>query len=151
MFAPTDEDGDHVKKLAVLTTGLAGAGVAALLGSAVAASQPDLGSLNVVGEPYAKAVAILKSQGVKASFGGSFGHGVPQAQCLVDSQKISSSGRMLLMLDCTKGSQENLQDIGGPTVGSNGVTTVTATPVVPVPGAPGAGVAPPPPPPPPPA
>ncbi|MGV0836510.1 hypothetical protein [Mycolicibacterium thermoresistibile] len=138
-----------MKKLVVLTSGLAGAGVAALLGSAVAASQPDLGALNVVGEPYGKAVTILKSQGVKASFGGSFGHGVPQAQCLVDQQKISSSGRMLLMLDCTKESQEGLQDSGGPTVGGNGVTTVTPTPVVPVPGAPGAGMAPPPPPPPP--
>lgn len=141
-------DGDHVKKLVALTSGLAGAGVAALLGSGVAASQPDLGSLNVIGEPYAKAQMILRNQGVKAAFGGSFGHGVPQAQCLVDQQKITSSGRMLLMLDCTKGSQEDLQDAGGPTVGSNGVTTVTPTPVVPVPGAPGAGAAPPPPPPP---
>lgn len=139
-----------MKKLVVLTAGLAGAGVAALLGSGVAASQPNIGALNVVGEPYARAVAILKSQGVKANFGGSFGHGVPQAQCLVDRQKITASGRMLLMLDCTKGSQEDRQDSGGPTVGANGVTTVTPTPVVPVPGAPGAGMAPPPPPPPPP-
>ena len=46
-------------------------------------------SLNVVGEPYGKAMAILKSQGVKGTFGGSFGSDVPQAQCIVSQQKVT--------------------------------------------------------------
>ncbi len=32
---------------------------------------------SVIGEPYGKAVAILKSQGVRSSFGGSIGSDVP--------------------------------------------------------------------------
>ena len=83
----------------------------------------------------------------KAYFGGSFGSALPQAQCLVDSQKVTSQGRMLLMLDCSQAALEQEQQTqspdggvpGAPHVGSNGVTTVTPTPVVPVPGAPGAG------------
>lgn len=53
---------------------------------------------------------------------------------------------MILMLDCTQEAADRLAEqgpSGGPTVGSNGVTTVTPTPVVPVPGAPGAGTPPP--------
>jgi len=135
-----------VKKIVVLSGGLIVAGSVALLGSAVATSQPDTSSYNVVGEPYIKALAILKSQGVKATFGGSRGSVLPQAQCLVDSQKVNSSGKMILMLDCTKDAADTLAEqgpSGGPTVGSNGVTTVTATPVVPIAGAPGAGTPPP--------
>ncbi|BBX37421.1 hypothetical protein MMAG44476_25034 [Mycolicibacterium mageritense DSM 44476 = CIP 104973] len=135
-----------MKKLVVLAGGLIAAGSAAVLGAGVATSQPDVSSFNVVGEPYVKAVAILKSQGVKATFGGSRGSVLPQAQCLVDSQKVNSSGKMILMLDCTQEAADRLAEqgpSGGPTVGSNGVTTVTPTPVVPVPGAPGAGTPPP--------
>jgi hypothetical protein len=135
-----------VKKLVVLGAGLCAAGSIALFSAGAAASEPDLSSLNVVGEPYAKALAILKSQGVKGTFGGSRGSALPQSQCLVDSQKVAS-GKMLLMLDCTEEAKETLQDSaapGAPTVGSNGITTVTPTPVVPIPGAPGAGTPPPP-------
>ncbi|GAB5899877.1 hypothetical protein [Mycolicibacterium sp.] len=135
-----------MKKLVVLAGGLIAAGSAAVLGAGVATSQPDVSSFNVVGEPYVKAVAILKSQGVKSTFGGSRGSVLPQAQCLVDSQKVNSSGKMILMLDCTQEAADRLAEqgpSGGPTVGSNGVTTVTPTPVVPVPGAPGAGTPPP--------
>ena len=139
------------KQLVVFGGGLVAAGSIALFGAGVAASQADANAINVVGEPYMKALQILKSQGVKAYFGGSFGSALPQAQCLVDSQKVTSSGRMLLMLDCTEAALAQEQQTqsadggapGSPHVGSNGVTTVTPTPVVPVPGAPGAGTPPP--------
>jgi hypothetical protein len=132
-----------VKKLVVLSGGLVAVGSVALIGAGVALSQPqDMSSYNVVGEPYNKALQILKSQGVKAYFGGSFGSVLPQAQCLVDQQKVTSAGRMLLSLDCSQKAADQLAAMGpsgGPTVGSNGVTTVTPTPVVPIAGAPGAG------------
>jgi hypothetical protein len=136
-----------VKKLVALSGGLVAAGSAALVCAGVALSQPavDTSSYNVVGEPYNKALQILKSQGVKAYFGGSFGSVLPQAQCLVDQQKVTSAGRMLLMLDCSQKAADILADqgpSGGPTVGSNGITTVTPTPVVPIQGAPGAGTPP---------
>jgi hypothetical protein len=148
MFAQHRLRRDHVKKLVALSGGLVAAGSAALIGAGVALSQPgqDLTSYNVVGEPYNKALQILKSQGVKAYFGGSFGSVLPQAQCLVDQQKTTSEGRMLLMLDCSQEAADTLEAMGpagGPTVGSNGITTVTPTPVVPIQGAPGP-VAPPP-------
>jgi hypothetical protein len=104
-----------------------------------------MSSYNVVGVPYNKALQILKSQGVKAYFGGSFGSVLPQAQCLVDQQKMTAGGRMLLSLDCSQKAADELKDMGpsgGPTVGSNGITTVTPTPVVPIAGAPGAGTPP---------
>jgi hypothetical protein len=103
----------------------------------------------VVGEQYGKALAILKSQGMKGYFGGSFGSVLPEAQCLVDSQKVTKQGHMMLMLDCSQKAADEITAQGpsggggGPTVGSNGITTVTPTPVVPIPGAPGAGTPPP--------
>jgi hypothetical protein len=137
-----------VNKLVVLGAGIVAAGSAALLSAGLATSEPapDMSSYNVVGEPYNKALQILKSQGVKGYFGGSFGSALPQAQCLVDQQKVTSEGRMLLMLDCSQEAADQIADStvpGAPTVGSNGVTTVTPTPVVPIQGAPGP-VAPPP-------
>jgi hypothetical protein len=136
-----------VNKLVVLSGGLVVAGSAALIGAGVALSQPgpDMSSYNVVGEPYQKALQILKSQNVKAYFGGSFGSVLPQSQCLVDQQKVTKAGRMLLMLDCSQKAADELAAMGpsgGPTVGSNGITTVTPTPVVPIGGAPGAGTPP---------
>ncbi|ALI27245.1 hypothetical protein XA26_34180 [Mycolicibacterium fortuitum] len=139
-----------MKKLVALGGGLLAAGSIALLAAGTATSQPSSTSVNVVGEPYLKALAILKSQGIKATFGGSFGSALPQSQCLVDSQKINSSGKMILMLDCTEAAAQQADDAAGspgipgpPKVGSNGVTTVTPTPVVPIAGAPGAGTPPP--------
>jgi hypothetical protein len=137
-----------VKKLVVLSGGLVAAGAAALVGAGVAVSQPaqNNNSYNVIGEPYNKALQLLKQQGVKAYFGGSFGSELPQAQCLVDQQKITGSGRMLLMLDCSQAAKDQLEaqgSGGGPTVGGNGITTVTPTPIVPIQGAPGAGTPPP--------
>lgn len=136
-----------MKKIVVLSGGLVLAGSAALIGAGVALSQPatDTSSYNVVGEPYNKALQILKSEGIKAYFGGSFGSVLPQAQCLVDQQKVTAGKRMLLMLDCSQKAADELAAMGssgGPTVGSNGVTTVTPTPVVPIAGAPGAGTPP---------
>lgn len=137
-----------MNKLVVLSGGLLAAGSTALIGAGIALSQPgtDSSSYNVVGEQYAKALAILKNQGVKAYFGGSFGGVLPQAQCLVDSQKVTKQGRVELMLDCSQKAADEIKEQGssgggggGPTVGSNGVTTVTPTPVVPIQGAPGAG------------
>ena len=138
-----------MNKLVVLAATAVAVGSAAVFGSSVAASDPGGGSsnaMNVVGETYARAVAILKSQGVPATFGGSVGSDVPQAQCIVEQEKRSSSGRMILMLNCTtKAVQDATPDTtpsggggahvgGGPKVGSNGVTTVQATPVGPQPG-----------------
>jgi hypothetical protein len=131
----------YVKKLVVLGAGAIAVAGAALLTPAVADSDPgSAAALNVVGEPYGKALAILKGQGVKAFFGGAVGGDVPQAQCIVNQQKVTSGGRMYLSLDC---SQKAVLDAtasmpagggGGPNVGSNGITTVTPTPVGPQPG-----------------
>ncbi|MCV7420050.1 hypothetical protein H7K45_05825 [Mycobacterium yunnanensis] len=83
---------------AIASTALASV---ALFAPAVAGAAPATGaSANVVGEPYFKAVSILKSQGLRASFGGSFGSDLPQSQCIVSQQKALKS-RMILMLDCT--------------------------------------------------
>lgn len=135
-----------MRKLVAIGVGLAAAGTAAVIGAGVASSQPDYSSYNVVGEPYGRAVAILKGQGVKAQFAGSYGSVLSQSNCLVATQKVNSSGKMLLTLDCTQKAADELEAMGasgGPRVGSNGVTTVTPTPIVPIAGAPGAGTPPP--------
>jgi hypothetical protein len=90
-----------VKKLVVLGAGAIAVASAALLHPAVALSDPTSASVNVVGEPYAKAISILKSQNVRTTFGGSFGSDVPQSACIVDSQKVATGGKMILMLNCT--------------------------------------------------
>jgi hypothetical protein len=149
MFAPHRDNGGHVKKLVVLGATAVAATSIALLSTGIASSEPDANQLNVVGEPYNKAVAILKSQGVKVMFGGSIGSVLPQAQCLVDQQKViastNSQGRnttkMTLMLDCSQKAADQIAETsggapGGRTVGGNGVTTVTPTPVGPQPGMP---------------
>ena len=145
-----------MNKLKMLTAGAVAAGAVAMgatavFGSSVAASDPGgSNSMNVVGESYARAVSILKSQGVKATFGGSVGSDVPQAQCIVDQEKMGSHGRVILMLNCTTKAVEDAQSAApasgggaaagapgapqGPHIGSNGVTTVQATPVGPQPG-----------------
>mgnify|MGYP000583741801 CR=1 FL=1 len=68
-----------MRKVAVLGGGLVVAGTAALMGAGVALSQPSVETspYNVVGEQYGRALAILKSQGVKAYFGGSTGSALP--------------------------------------------------------------------------
>jgi len=136
-----------VRKLVVLSGGLVVTGTAALIGAGVAISQPSESPYNVTGEQYGRALAILKSQGVTGYFGGSTGSALTQSACLVDKQKVTSGGRMLLTLDCTEAAADVIKAMGptgGPTVGANGVTTVTPTPLVPIAGAPGAGTPPPP-------
>jgi hypothetical protein len=143
-----------VKKLVVLSGGLVAVGSAALVGAGIAMSQPSNGgAANVIDEPYGRATQILQSQGIKPLFGGKTGSVLQQSQCLVSSQKLIKSSnqgnpaaKVQLFLDCTQAAADKLAEMGtsgGPTVGSNGVTTVTPTPVVPIQGAPGAGTAPP--------
>ena len=141
-----------MKKQVVLGIGgfamLTAAASATLVSAGVASSDPNGSSpYSVIGEPYGKAVAILKSQGVRSSFGGSIGSDVPQAQCIVSGQKATSAGKMILELNCTQKAYEDAQAStpssgggasagvpGAPNVGANGVTTVTPTPVGPQPG-----------------
>ena len=107
-------------------------------------SDPTNNTLNVVGEPYARAVAILRAQGVPATFGGSVGSDLPQAQCVVSSQKVLSGAKMQLMLNCTAEDEpdepastgstatsggQSAESGGRPTPGAPGVVTVIATPV----------------------
>jgi hypothetical protein len=109
-----------LKKLVVLSGGLVAVGSVALIGAGIAMSQPgNANNFNVVGEPYNKALQILKSQGVKATFGGSFGSVLPQAECLVDSQKAIETtdfGRpalkLVLMLDCSQKAADMIEEMG---------------------------------------
>lgn len=137
-----------MRKLTLAIVGAAASGSAVLaLGMGASTADPGSGNLlNVVGEPYAKAVAILQAQGVPTSFGGSVGSDVPQAQCIVSSQKVLSTRKMQLMLDCTAEAQPQAPqapanpsgtqspsgsqspDGGGrPTPGAPGVVTVVPT------------------------
>lgn len=139
-----------IRLTCALTAGVAGAAVCVglSLGAGTGASSADPANnstLNVVGEPYARAVAILRAQGMSTTFGGSFGSDVPQAQCVVSSQKaLGTTGRIQLMLDCTEDSQpeqptvtsvantpgpQNPDAGGRPTPGAPGVVTVIPTPV----------------------
>ena len=94
-------------------------------------------TLNVVGEPYAKAVAILRAQGVKATFGGAVGSDVPQAQCIVATEKVLSASRVIqLSLDCTEEAQpQPASSSGTSSSGSSGAQSTEAA--RPTPGAPG--------------
>ena len=110
------------------------------VGSAVgatAAPGADNSTLNVVGEPYAKAVAILRAQGVKATFGGAVGSDVAQAQCIVASEKVLSASRAIqLSLDCTEEAQpQPASSAGTSTSGTSGAQS--AQTARPTPGAPG--------------
>jgi hypothetical protein len=134
-----------VKRLILVAAGAlaAGSAVAALSMGSSNADPNAGGTMNILGEPYYKAVAILHAQNIKTVFGGSVGSDVPQAQCIVSSQKYLASGKMSLMLNCTKAAQPEAPppssagtapsqpipaDGGGrPTPGAPG--TVTVTPV----------------------
>ncbi|MEI7518541.1 MAG: hypothetical protein WCJ98_08675 [Mycobacteriaceae bacterium] len=134
-----------MRKLVLALAGVTVAGSAVALGIGASSADPSSSSTyNVVGEPYAKAVAILRAQGVKTTFGGSVGSDVPQSQCVVSSQKVTSSAKMQLMLDCTAAAQPEQPaatsaatapgtqstDAGNrPTAGAPGVVTVIPTPV----------------------
>lgn len=135
-----------MKKLILITAATVSAGAAAALGMGASTADPTSNSTyNVVGEPYAKAVAILRAQGVPATFGGSVGSDVPQAKCIVSSEKVLGTGKIQLMLDCTDEAQpeqptapSGTAPSGGtqspgagnrPTAGAPGVVTVIPTQV----------------------
>ena len=103
-----------MRKLVVLGAGALAATSIGLLSAGVASSQPQK---NVIGAPYYKAVKILKGQGLSTGFGGSVGSALPQAQCMVSSQKMTSNGRMLLNLDC---SEEAAQQLAEASAGAGG-------------------------------
>jgi hypothetical protein len=123
--------GGHVKKILGLGAAAlfvpAAIASTALFGTAVATADPGPNAANVIGEPYYKAVQMLKAQGARATFGGSFGSDLPQSQCIVSQQKATSQGRMILNLDCTQAAAAHATD-SAPATSANGV----------VPGAPGA-------------
>jgi hypothetical protein len=134
-----------VKKLVVLGAGAVAASSIGLLSAGLASSDPvDPNQMNVIGEPYYKAVQILHGEGMKTGFGGSVGSALPEQQCMVASEKMVGKGKILLNLDCTQKAAEQMAEQGstagggspGRQVGSNGVTTVQATPVGPQPGMP---------------
>ena len=78
-----------MKKLVVLGAGAVAASTIGLLSAGLASSDPASPSqMNVIGEPYAKAVKILHGMGMSAGFGGSVGKRLPQQQCMVSSQKM---------------------------------------------------------------
>jgi hypothetical protein len=125
-----------VKKLVVLGAGAIAVASAALLHPAVALSDPTSASVNVVGEPYAKALSILKSQNVRTTFGGSFGSDVPQSACIVDKQKVATGGKMILMLNCTT---KAVQDATASTPQQGAAPAAGGAPGAPTPGTPGQG------------
>ncbi len=136
-----------MRKLIVVAGAASSAAAIAALGMGASTADPSSNSTyNVVGEPYAKAVAILRAQGVSTTFGGSVGSDVPQAQCVVASEKVLGTGKIQLMLDCTEESQpekpaapsgsnspsSRAQSPDGgsrPTPGAPGVVTVVPTQV----------------------
>jgi hypothetical protein len=123
-----------VKKLLAVAAGSVALASMGFLTAGHASS--DNGAADVSGQPYAQAVKVLKSEGYKAVFGGSVGSDLPEAQCVVESQKFLPNRRVSLMLNCTKSAQpapSAAADPNAPVVGSNGITTVKATPVAPPP------------------
>lgn len=125
-----------------MITGAAAAGLAAVAaGIGSSGAEPASNSTyNVVGEPYARAVAILRAQGVPTIFGGSVGSAVSQSQCLVKSQKFLSTGKVQLNLDCTAAALPDAPPVTSvantPSDGTQGDGSQTAG-NRPTPGAPG--------------
>ena len=130
-----------MKKLFLAAGGAAAVGAAAValgVGSGHADSGSGNSSYNMVGEPYAKAVAILHAEGVKATFGGSVGSDVPQAQCIVASEKVLKTGHVQLELDCTAKAQPDPGTAAAGTSSTAGTSGASATQAArPTPGAPG--------------
>ncbi len=133
-----------MNKLVALGVGAVAASSIGLLSAGLASSDPaNPNQVNVIGEPYAKAIKILHGMGMSTGFGGSVGSVLPQSQCMVSSEKMVGSGKIMLELDCSEKAAQQLAEQasaggwrgpGGRTVGSNGVTTVVPTPVGPQPG-----------------
>jgi hypothetical protein len=81
-------------------------------------------------------MSILKSQGAKGVFGGSFGSDVPQSACIVDKQKVVSGTKMILMLNCTT---KAVQDATASTPTAGGATGAAPGAPAPAAGTPGQG------------
>ena len=105
-----------MKKLVVLGAGAIAATSIGLISAGLASSQPaNPNQMNVIGEPYYKAVKILKGMGMKTGPGVSVGDKLPQAQCMVSSQKMVGSGKngkMLLNLDCSEEAAQQMAEQG---------------------------------------
>ena len=102
-----------MKKLVVLGATAVAAGSIGLLSAGTASSDPvNPNQMNVIGEPYYKAVKILHGIGMQTGFGGGVGSALPQAQCMVTSQKMVGQGKMMLNLDCTKEAAELMAEQG---------------------------------------
>jgi hypothetical protein len=110
---------DHVKKLIVVGATAVAASTIGLLNAGLASSDPvNPNQMNVIGEPYFKAVKILHGMGLSTTFGGSVGSDLPQAQCMVTSQKMLGSGKMQMNLDCTEEAAQQMAEQGS--LGSGG-------------------------------
>jgi len=138
-----------VKKLTVAGATALAASTIGLLSAGLASSDPvNPNQLNVIGEPYYKAVKILHGMGLSTGFGGAVGSALPQAQCMVTSQKMGGNNRMLLNLDCTEEAAQEMAESGalgtGGAPGAVGGNTLRPEQVPIAPGA--AAPAPPPPP-----
>ncbi len=108
-----------MKKLVVMGATTAAVGAIGLLSAGTASSDPvNPNQMNVIGEPYYKAVKVLHGIGLSTGFGGAVGSALPQAQCMVTSQKMGGNNKMLLNLDCTKEAAEQMAEMG--TMGSGG-------------------------------
>ena len=145
-----------MNKLILAAAGALAAGTAVTaLGMGASSADTSNSIYNVLGEPYAKAVAILHAEGMSTVFGGSVGSDVPQARCIVQSQKAITSAKMQLMLNRTEeaqpqrpaatsvasapaqGGEQGAAAAGGtaagggsrPTAGAPGVVSVVPVPV----------------------
>ena len=99
--------------LVVLGATAVAAGSIGLLSAGTASSDPvNPNQMNVIGEPYYKAVKILHGIGMQTGFGGGVGSALPQAQCMVTSQKMLSSGKMQMNLDCTEKAAQEMAEQG---------------------------------------
>jgi hypothetical protein len=85
-----------VRKLALLIGGAGAAVAMAVVGTGQASAEPP----DVTGEPYGKAIAVLKNLGYKGVFGGGIGNDLPQSQCLVLEQQPSTGRSVRLRLNC---------------------------------------------------
>ena len=137
-----------MKKLVVLGATAVAAGTIGLISAGTAGADPvNPNQMNVIGEPSYKAVKILHGMGLQTGFGGAVGSALPQAQCMVTSQKMGGNNRMLLNLDCTQEAAQEMAESGalgtGGAPGAVGGNTLRPEQVPIAPG--GAQPAPPPP------
>ncbi|AQA05274.1 hypothetical protein BVC93_26020 [Mycobacterium sp. MS1601] len=129
-----------MKKLALFVGGTSAAFTMVVMGTGQAnAEVPD-----VTGEPYGRAVAILKNLGYKAVFGGAIGNDLPQSQCAVIEQQPSGrSVRLRLNCDLAPGQEQpqapNTHSLVPPGGSIQTGTSGAPTPVDPSRPTPGAG------------